>query len=488
MALRTGKQYLDQIDQLHANIWIDGKPVTGKISEHPAFAGVMQSQAKLYDLQHLPELQDMMSYVDPTSTEQYGTSFLQPRSKEELHKRREMVQAWARVSGGMMGRSPDYMNTILMTFGVAAPIFAQQDPSCEENMRNYYQYARKHDLALTHTFVNPQVNRSRFYNECTDEIIAARMIDKSKDGITIHGARMLATQGGITDEIMVFPSLPSVMDCILDDDNPFAYAFAIPNNTPGLKFICRESFVDTENRFDHPLSSRYEEMDTIVVFDHVKVPWERVFLAGNSCILFSLYHDTSYFSHVGHQVVSKNIVKTEFILGTIQLLAETIRIAEYQHVQEKIAEVMLALETMRSFLIASEAGAKLDKWGSMAPDVVPLQAAMLYYPRMYPRFIEILQLLGASGLMTIPTQADFDSVLRKDLDRYLKGADVSSYERVQRFRLAWDLCMSAFGARQTLYERFFFGDPVRQASSFYQGYDKGKYVDRVKEFLNGIDY
>lgn len=298
---------------------------------------------------------------------------------------------------------------------------------------------------------------------------------------------MLATQGGITDEIMVFPSIPTAMDYLIDENNPYAYAFSIPNNTPGLKFICRESFDYGRSTFDHPLGSRFEEMDTIVVFDHVKVPWDRVFVSGNTCMILRLYQESSFYAHVGHQVVAKNVVKTEFILGLIQLLAETIRIQDYQHVQEKIAEVMVALETLKGFLASSEAGAKLDQWGTMTPDVVPLQAAMVYYPRIYPRFTEILQLLGASGLMTLPSKADFESDLQSELNRYLKGADVSAYERVKRFRLAWDLSMSAFGSRQTLYERFFFGDPVRQASTFYLGYDKEPYVERVKEFLAEID-
>jgi 4-hydroxyphenylacetate 3-monooxygenase len=70
------------------------------------------------------------------------------------------------------------------------------------------------------------------------------------------------------------------------------------------------------------------------------------------------------------------------------------------------------------------------------------------------------------------------------LDKYLQAANGGAYDRVKLYRLAWDVCMSSFGSRQTLYERFFFGDPVRMASALYNGYDKQEYVDRVKEFLN----
>jgi 4-hydroxyphenylacetate 3-monooxygenase len=185
-----------------------------------------------------------------------------------------------------------------------------------------------------------------------------------------------------------------------------------------------------------------------------------------------------------HQVVAKNIAKTEFILGILQLMAETINIGQYQHVQEKISEVIIALETVKAFITASEANAKVDKWGMMTPDFTPLNIARNYYPKIYPRFSEIMQLLGASGLMAIPNEADFNSELRPDLDKYLQAANGGAYDRVKLYRLAWDVCMSSFGSRQTLYERFFFGDPVRMASALYNGYDKQEYVDRVKEFLN----
>lgn len=154
-------------------------------------------------------------------------------------------------------------------------------------------------------------------------------------------------------------------------------------------------------------------MDAIVVFDDVTVPWNRIFALGNTDICNRAYADSNAAVHMTHQVVSKNVAKTEFILGILQLMVETINIGQYQHVQEKMAEVIIALETLKAFLTASEANAKLDRWGVMTPDFGPLNAARNYFPKMYPRFSEIMQLLGASGLMALPNEADFQSVLRR---------------------------------------------------------------------------
>ncbi len=480
MGAKTGNEYIERIDKAKANVWINGEQVKGNISEHSAFKGVLKSQAELYDMQHDEDKKDYMTYISPTTGDHVSASFLQPKTKEDLEQRRNFIQAWARHTNGMMGRSPDYINAGIMAYGAASEMFGKQDPFYQQNMIDYYEYCRENDLSLTHTLIQPQVNRSVNAAQLPDPYIAARIVEKNSEGVVIRGARLLATQGGITDEIMVFPSTLLKQ---ADEENPYAYAFSIPNNTPGLKFICRETFDYGKSNFDHPLGSRYEEMDAIVVFNDVVVPWNRVFALGDVNICNEAYNESNAVVHMTHQVVCKNVAKTEFILGLLQLMVETINISQYQHIHEKMSEVIIALETMKAFLIASEANAKIDRWGMMTPDFAPLNAARNYYPKMYPRFSELMQLMGASGLMAIPNENDFNSELRPDLDKYLQAANGEAYDRVKLFRLAWDVCISAFGGRQTLYERFFFGDPVRMASALYNGYEKQPYVDRVKEFL-----
>lgn len=475
MGISTGAQYLKRMNQLKTNILLDGSLITGNLSDHPAFKGVMASQAKLYDLQHQPDLKDLMTFTTDQSSLS-GTSFLEPKTKEDLEKRRRMIQVWAKSHAGMMGRSPDYMNTILMVLNAAADLFSAEDEKCAQNIRNYYSYVRDNDLSLTHVFVSPQKDRSK---KAEGEGTAARMVKKTADGIVINGSRILATQAGITDEILVYP-VPSN-----SDDEAFSYAFAIPCDTPGLTFICRESFAYKDSHYDHPLGSRYDEMDAIVLFDNVLVPWERVFLHGNSFVKNLLYSQSHMLEHTAHQVVSKNVVKTEFILGTIQLIINSINISEYQHIREKFSEVAIALEAMKGFLFQSEHNATINQWGTMTPDPNPLLAAVNYYPKIYPRFIEIIQLISASGLVAIPSEKDFKEDTEGVLLQHMQSANQDGYQRVKLFRLAWDLSMSAFGSRQKLYERFFFGDPVRLADQLYGRYDRGDSVEMVKDFLGG---
>ena len=474
----SGKEYLNRINRMKAEVWIDGNQVEGNISEHPSFSGVMKSQARLYDLQL--EKMDVMTYSSPKIGEKIGLSFLEPKTKEDLEKRRLMVQEWAKTSAGMLGRSPDYMNTAVMAFAAGADIFAGENRGFAENMRNLYERAKNNDLSFTHTFINPQVNRSSSYLENSTKIITAQTVQKNDDGIVVKGARLLATQGGITDELIVFPTY------LASYNKDFAYAFSIPSNTSGLRFICRESFRYKESVFDHPLGSQFDEIDAIVVFDNVTVPWDRVFCYQNPEISEKIFSESSFYPLTAHQVTARRIVKTEFILGVAQMMVNTINVGEYQHIHEKITEVISGLETLKALLLTSEVNAKLDKWGTMVPDFPPLYTAILMYPRLYSRFCEILQQIGASGLVLIPSEADFLADIKDDLETYLQAANANANDRVKLFRMAWDISMSAFGSRQSLYERYFFGDPVRLASSIYQNYDKDPSISLVDTFLKNI--
>ena len=114
---------------------------------------------------------------------------------------------------------------------------------------------------------------------------------------------------------------------------------------------------------------------------------------------------------------------------------------------------------MKAFLRAAEADAQLDEWGVMRPAWDPLDAARNLFPRLYPRMVEIIQQIGASGLVAMPTEADLKGPLVEDIRKYYQAARAEAFDRIPLFRLAWDASISAFASRQVLYERFFFGDP-----------------------------
>jgi len=488
MPARTGAEFLDRLSRTRTHVEIQGETLTGAIAGHPAFANVVRSYAALFDLQHAPEYRNILTYPSPTTGDPVATSFLVPRTAEDLAKRSRAYKVWADASFGLLGRTGDYLNSALMALSQARDWFAQADPAFAGNIAAYYELVREQDLLLTHTLIPPQVNRSVSGSQQGGGALMARIVGHDDSGITVSGARMLATIGPIADELLVFPS--TVLRAVADDA-PYAFAFAIPCDTPGLRFICRQSLDHTpeagRTHRDAPLSSRFEEMDAVVVFDDVHVPSERIFMLGHPELCNGFYSATDAVVHMTHQVVCRTTAKTEFFLGLVSLLTEAIGIDQFGHVLEDIAEIVIALETARAMMRAAEADAAVNEFGVLTPAWAPLNACRNWYPKTSQRFPAIVRKLGASGLMALPTEADLAGDAAADIDLYLQAKNLNATSRIRLFRLAWDAALSDFAGRQALYEYYFFGDPVRMAEALVRGYDRGVYKERVRQFLNRED-
>ncbi|MDE1853529.1 MAG: 4-hydroxyphenylacetate 3-monooxygenase, oxygenase component [Thaumarchaeota archaeon] len=482
MGARNGKQFLQRLDSTPREIWYGDKKVTGSVSEHPAFRGVARSIAALYDLQMKPELREAMTYKSPTTGDPVGLSFLQPRTREDLAKRTWMMKTWADYSGGIMGRTADYLNSSIMAMAAAKDFFGNEGRDYSSSIVRYYEYVRENDLLLTHTLINPQTNRGVGPSKQADPFIAARVVEKKSDGVVIRGARMLATLP-MADEIMVFPSTVIRSG---QDDVPYSIAFALPVSAKGLKFICRESFA-SDSAYDHPLASRFDEQDAVVVFDDVLVPWDRVFILEDPEKANRVSEATGAVVFMAHQATVREAAKAEFVAGLATLVAETIGADQFPQVQEKISDLLLTAETMKAFLSASEANAAVNGWGLMTPDYIPINSARNLWPKVAPTLAIVLKQIGASGLMAIPPEEILGSPARPEVDKYYQAKLADAEERIRLFKLAWDVAGSSFGGRQDLYERFFFGDPVRMASAYYAWYNKEPFKERVKELLHRKD-
>ncbi len=480
MPTRSGAAYIAGLRENPPAIYIQGEQAKD-VTTYPGLRNGVRTLAHLYDMQHDPALRDVMTYVSPTTGDRVGLSFITPHTRQELEQRHTMMTHWARVSCGMMGRTPDFLNVSLMAMAAAGDYFAQNRPEFQTNIQRYYEYVREHDLVLTHTLVNLQRHRVPLGTPIADPTdIALSVIQETDAGMVVHGARVLATLP-LADEIAVYPArshrLPGGAPART------SFAFAIPCHTPCLKFLCRESFDLERSHFDHPLGSRFEEMDAIAFFDHVLVPWERVFLLGDVDLCNNMAMRTRQYVHSGHQVVTKNVVKCEFILGLATLMGQTLGSGQQPQVQQTMAEIIENLEITKACLRAAEADATVDQWGVMCPAEMPLMVARQLFIRMYPRMAEILHLLGSSSLMALPTEADLHGPLGPEITRYLETDTASAEERVRLFRLAWDTCCSAFASRQVLYERFFQGDRVRNVVLLNEMYDTAPMTTWVREFL-----
>jgi 4-hydroxyphenylacetate 3-monooxygenase len=479
MPARTGQQYVEGLKARDCEIWLGGERVRD-VTTHPGLSGGVRAIARLYDMQYDPKLKKVMTYKSPSSGDRVGRSFNNPKTRDELETRSQMMLNWARASCGMMGRSPDFMNVTFAAWGAAADFFGEKRPEFGDNMRRYVEYIRENDIVLTHSLINLQKSRNATGMFKLEEGTALEVIRETSAGIVVRGARILATLAPLSDEIAVYsPRLARHSE----DHSPFAVNFSIPCATKGLKFLCRDSFDQGRSHFDQPVGSRFEEMDCIVFFDDVLVPWERVFLLYDVDRLNATPHATHSTAHSAHQGAAKNLAKSEFVLGIALLMTQTLGNAHLPHTEERIGELMLYTELTRACMRAAEADAAIDQWGVMCPALLPVESTRNLFMTAYPRMIEILQLLGSSSFLLTPSEADFNGPLSPQIEQYLATDSSTAKDRVKLFRLAWDVAGNAFGSRQVLYERFFASDPLTRARAMAAIYPKDEMTARVREFL-----
>lgn len=479
MPAKTGAQYIANLRDNPAEVWLRGERVKD-VTSHPALKGGVNSVAALYDLQRDPATRDDMVFPSPSSGDPVGLSFMVPRTEDDLLRRRRMMTHWAWVGCGMMARTPDFMNVSIAGWAGAAEYFGRNRPEFAGNVRRYFEHIRENDVTLTHTLVNLQPRRESGVLDKLDEQVALTVVKETDAGIVVRGSRVLATLGPLSDEIAVYPTRTHMIG---PESWRQAFSFAIPNSTPGLKFICRESFDYGRSGFDHPLGSRFEEMDCIVFFDDVLVPWERVFMYGDRHKCNNMSAETGQYVHTGHQVVTKNVAKCEFITGIASLMVKTLGSGDIAQMQGLLGELVENLEITKALLTQSEVNAKIDHWGVMLPDRVPLNVARNLFIKMYPRMAEIIQLIGSSSLMALPSEGDFGGPMADVLDTYLDTDTATAQERVRLFRLAWDAACSSFAGRQVLYERYFQGDWMRNATLLLGVYNREPLEKQVREFL-----
>lgn len=486
MPVRTGAQYLDSLRD-DRDVWIDGERVRD-VTTDPRFAGAARTMSELMDMQHDPALADKLTYTSPTTGDRVGMTHLQPRSREDVIARNEAMKAWMDATCGMLGRSPDYKNVMVSAWAAAADKFDREAFKGADNMRQYYEYVRENDLAMTHVLVNPQVDRSRPAH-LEDSEIVAHIVKETDAGVVIRGARMVATLCALANEIVVMPAASRWATDQKIDTTAYSFGFAIPTSTPGLRFICRPAVAHTNSAslLDHPLSLRYDESDGMVIFNDVLVPWEKMFIHRDPDFDGAVTGETLLFPHALMQSVVRAAAKSEFLMALSLAIARSTKIDQHVNIQVMLADTISIAEFVRTCRIAAEATSWETPFGTWAPGVAPLQTWQNMYWKMYNRQCEIINTLGAGGLVAVPSFAEVAGELKDNVATYFQSANADSPSRIKLMRLAYDSALSSFAGRQRLYEQYYTGDPMRTQALLFRNYPKDQHIERIWTMLDELE-
>ena len=204
-------------------------------------------------------------------------------------------------------------------------VFKAYDSDRARALADYYRYARDNDLYLTYVIINPQADRSKSASQQKDPFLSAGVVDRDAEGITVRGAKMLATGGIMANEVFVTCIQP-----LQPGDEKHAISFVIPMNAKGLKILSRKSYeLAAPDVFDNPLASRFDENDAVLYFDDVKVPWERVFVVDSIEMCQKQFHATPAHVYQNYQAQIRLAVKLRFLLGIAHRIADINGIAGF---------------------------------------------------------------------------------------------------------------------------------------------------------------
>jgi 4-hydroxyphenylacetate 3-monooxygenase len=477
--IKNGTQHIASLRD-GRQVYINGQAV-GDVTTHRAFRNSIRSYANLYDFQARPENIEKMTFESPDTGRRISKIWQLPTSYNELVERRTALEAWTELHYGFMGRSPDHVASCISGMYMGIDVFEQYDPARAGALRDYYKYARDNDLFLTYVIVNPQANQAKAAHEQEDKYLAVGIVDQDAEGITVRGAKMLATSGIMANEVFC-----SCIQPLRQGDEMYALSFAIPMNAKGMKVMSRKSYEENApSVFDNPLSSRYDENDAVLYFDDVKVPWERVFVAGDVAMCAKQFHATPAHSYQNYQCQVRLMIKLRFLVGLALKITEINGTNSFPQVRETLGQLASEAAMVEAWVYGMEAKGRIEN-GYYVPDRNMLYGSQVVTQQLYSKVLNTLRELAGGGMIMLPSSIrDFENPdLLKIIEKTQKSPVCDAEERVKFFKLAWDAVGSEFASRHNQYELFYAGASFVTKGHAFRTYDWPRATGLVDDLLS----
>jgi 4-hydroxyphenylacetate 3-monooxygenase len=474
----TGSEYVESLRD-GREIYLYGERVKD-VTTHPAFRGAVRMTARLYDALHDPRHRAVLTAPTDCGGDGYTHRFFTtPHSAADLVADQRAIAAWARMSYGWLGRSPDYKASFLGTLGANADFYAPY----ADNARRWYRRAQEQVLYWSHAIVHPPVDRSRPLEEAADVFVH---VERETDaGLVVSGAKVVATAAAISHHTFIAHyGVPITRP-------EFGLVATVPTGAPGVKLICRQSYsamaTAAGGPFDYPLSSRMDENDSILVLDHVLVPWENVFIYRDLPRVRLFASQSGFTERFTFHGCTRLAVKLEFLAGLLAKAVDITGTGDFRGVQTRLGEV---LAWRNLFWAMSDAAARNPvAWqnGAVLPNPQYGLAYRWFMQTGYPRVREIALQDIASGLIYVNSSAaDFANPdIRPYLDTYLRGSNgTDAVARVKLMKLLWDAIGTEFGGRHELYERNYAGNHENVRIELLAAQMAGGDLDAYKAFAD----
>jgi 4-hydroxyphenylacetate 3-monooxygenase len=479
--LRTGKEHLESLRDGRI-VHVGGERVDD-VTRHPAFCNAALTVAAIYDMKGATEHRDAMTYEEDGG--RHSIYFLRPRRREDLQRRMEGHRKIADLTFGMFGRSPDHVASFVT--GMAMKPDALTAPCAHaDNLLRYYRHIRDNDTYVVYAVVPPQAARNpEFYHKQNIPVPTLRVVREEDDGVVIAGMKMLATGALYANEIWIGNVIP-----LAPDQKKEAITCAVACNAPGLSLWSRKpAAAGLTSEFDSPLAWRYDESDSMVLCDEVKVPWERVFVHDDALLSRDIYITTPSHCFGNHQSNVRYWSKMRLLLGLCSKVAQESGADQVPAVRETLGK-MAAIEATIGGMINGQINA-FENWpdGYVCFNRRFMYAGLEWCTQNYSMFIDELRTLCGGGVFQMPADISVldDPELAKQFATFWQTPQADAVARMKLFKLAWDMVGSEFAGRHLQYEKFYAGASFIIRNHSYRETDWGEFNKLVDGLMASYD-
>ena len=473
--LMTGDDYLDSIRD-GRRVFVGGERIED-VTTHPAFRNAARSFAMIYDRKRAAENRDVMTFEEDGET--FSTYFLLPRTREDLWRRFETHRRIASWTHGLIGRSPDNFPSYVSGLVMDPAMFDRIRPGFGDNVVNYYRHMRANDIFAAHTVTNPQGWRRASPADGASPTL--RVVGETDSGVVLNGLKMLGTAAVFCHETWCGNLQP-----LAPGQEKESITCAVPLNAPGVSIWSRKPYEKyAVSEFDNPLASRFDENDAAVLFENVRVPWERVFCHDNVEMTRAIYMRTPGHAMANHQANVRFLEKLKLILGIASQICDMNGARNVPAVQFTLGRLAAMQATLEGLIMGQINSGEAHPNGYHTVNRRYVYAALHWCSTHYAEICDTVRELMGAGVFQMPADASVlkDEKLRETFEAYWSVPGQSAEARMKLLNLAWDLLGSDFAGRHMQYEKFYAGPSFVMNSYSYGTGPWGEWSGLVDDLL-----
>ena len=462
--IRTGEEYRESIRD-GREVWVNGERVED-VPSHPMFQPVVDIRARIYDMAHDPATRDIMTTVDPATDERFAVGLQLPYTREDWKAKRRAVDAVMDEIGGVVTRVGDETIGEMWSLYDGQDVLNEIDPTFSEHIRRHVVFAARNDPFHVSANTDPKGDRSKRPQE-QDPDMLLHVVKETDSGIVVKGAKF-ETTAAYANQAFVKPTIANWGDSELSD---YAVGFIAHMGAKGMKHICRTGFAARAPRQDYPLSSRFDEVDTLIIFDNVKIPWEDVLFYRHTRA--ASYIRATLHRYSAFAFVQRILRYADMMLGTAMYNARQTGLEKQQAVQEKLATLAVYREGINAHLTAAIAEAEESPGGLLMPNQSLLYSGRVHACANLAEMMHVTRDLCGGQICVTPDFATFTNPETAPwLSKfYTINENWEAEDRRKLLAYARDLLNSDYAGHRLTFQLFAQSPPFAHRLAVYNNFD-----------------